>query len=109
MLKLVQKLDPWGFHGAQEHGLSINIEGQDASGFYSILSGLGGEAPSFIPNSHYGEELQYIIDNDQISTLYSEAISNAFNNGTNSSSYEDKNSSAKASFFSVKLFRCRKL
>lgn len=78
-----------GFHGAHEHGLSINIEGQDASGFYSILSGLGGEPPSLIPDSHYGEELQYIIDNDQISTVYSESISNAFNNGTNSSSYED--------------------
>ena len=78
-----------GFHGAHEHGLSINIEGQDASGFYSILSGLGGEPPSLIPDSHYGEELQYIIDNDQISTVYSESISNAFNNGTNYSSYED--------------------
>ena len=78
-----------GFHGAQEHGLSLNIEGQDASGFYSVLSGLGGEAPSFIPNSHYGEELQYIIDNDQTTTIYSEAISNAFNNGSNNASYED--------------------
>jgi len=78
-----------GFHGAQEHGLSLNIEGQDASGFYSVLSGLGGEAPSFIPNSHYGEELQYIIDNDQTTTIYSEAISNAFNNGSNNASYDD--------------------
>ena len=78
-----------GFLGEHEHGLSINIEGQDASGFYSVLSGLGGEAPSFIPDSHYGQELQYIIENDQISTLYSEAISNAFNSGSNSATYED--------------------
>ena len=54
-----------------EHGLSLNIEGQDASGFYSVLSGLGGDPPLNIPNSHYGSELQYIIENDQISTLYS--------------------------------------
>ena len=93
-VEIGSKTGSLGFHGAQEHGLSINIEGQDASGFYSILSGLGGEAPSYIPNSHYGEELQYIIDNDQISTLYSEAISNAFNNGTNSSSYEDSDLSS---------------
>ena len=37
----------------------------------------------------YGEELQYIIDNDQTTTIYSEAISNAFNNGSNNASYED--------------------
>mgnify|MGYP003307279770 CR=1 FL=1 len=47
----------------------VNIEGQDTSGFYSVLSGLGGEPPTYIPNSHYGEELQYIIDNDQIKRL----------------------------------------
>jgi len=88
-VEIGSKTSSLGFHGAQEHGLSLNIEGQDASGFYSVLSGLGGEAPSFIPNSHYGEELQYIIDNDQITTIYSEAISNAFNNGSNNVSYED--------------------
>ena len=78
-----------GFHGEAEHGLAIYIEGQDASGFYSVLSGLGGLPPEYIPDSHYGEELQYIIENDQLSNTYSEAISNAFNNGTNSNDYED--------------------
>lgn len=88
-VEIGSKTGSLGFHGAEEHGLAINIEGQDASGFYSVLSGLGGEPPSFIPNSHFGEELQYIINNDQISTLYSEAISNAFNSGSNSASYDD--------------------
>tara|TARA_Y100000991_G_scaffold214093_1_gene201083 strand:- start:6160 stop:7785 length:1626 start_codon:yes stop_codon:yes gene_type:complete len=88
-VEIGSKTGSLGFHGAVEHGLSINIEGQDASGFYSVLSGLGGEPPLNIPNSHYGEELQYIINNDQISTLYSEAISNSFNNGSNSATYED--------------------
>ncbi len=78
-----------GFHGEAEHGLAINIEGQDASGFYSVLSGLGGLPPDYIPDSHYGVELQYIIDNDQLSNTYSEAISNAFNNGTNNADYQD--------------------
>tara|TARA_S200000501_G_scaffold24187_1_gene20944 strand:+ start:21090 stop:22712 length:1623 start_codon:yes stop_codon:yes gene_type:complete len=88
-VEIGSKAGSLGFLGEHEHGLSINIEGQDASGFYSVLSGLGGEAPSFIPDSHYGQELQYIIENDQISTLYSEAISNAFNSGANSATYED--------------------
>ena len=88
-VEIGSKAGSLGFLGEHEHGLSINIEGQDAGGFYSVLSGLGGEAPSYIPESHYGEELQYIIDNDQISTLYSQAISSAFNNGNNSVTYDD--------------------
>ena len=76
-----------GFHGEAEHGLAINISGQDPSGFYSELSGLGGTPPSVIPNSDYGLELQYIIDTDRLSNQYSQAISNAFNSGNNTSSY----------------------
>lgn len=80
-----------GFHGVVEHGLAINISGQDAENFYSILSGLAGEAPNNIPNSDYGTELQYIIDTDALSNQYSESISSAFNAGTNLASYPDSN------------------
>ena len=78
-----------GFHGEEEHGLAVNIQGQDPSGFYSILSTLGGLPPSYIPNSHYGDELQYIIQTDQLSNIYSQAIEDAFNNGSNSGVYQD--------------------
>ncbi|MDT7830754.1 DUF1501 domain-containing protein [Flavobacteriaceae bacterium S356] len=78
-----------GFHGEVEHGLAINISGQDPSGFYTELNGLGGSPPSVIPNSDYGLELQYIIDTDNLSNQYSQAISEAFNNGNNASSYPD--------------------
>ena len=78
-----------GFHGEAEHGLAINISGQDPSGFYSELNGMGGTPPSMIPNSDYGLELQYIIDTDRLSNQYSQAISNAFNSGNNTSSYPD--------------------
>ena len=80
-----------GFHGIYEHGLALNITGQDVSGFYSILSGLGGAAPETIPNSHYGTELEHIIQTDQLSNQYSLAISNAFNSGSNNCSYPDTN------------------
>lgn len=80
-----------GFHGVVEHGLAININGQDAENFYSVLSGLAGEAPANIPNSDYGTELQYIIDTDALSNQYSETISNAFNAGSNLASYPDSN------------------
>ena len=80
-----------GFHGVVEHGLAININGQDAENFYSVLSGLAGEAPANIPNSDYGTELQYIIDTDALSNQYSETISNAFNAGSNLASYPNSN------------------
>lgn len=42
-----------GFHGEVEHGMSLNINGQDPSGFYSVINGLGGlRQPIYqIPNT----------------------------------------------------------
>ena len=73
-----------GFHGEVEHGMSININGQDPSGFYSIINGLGGAPPTNIPNSEYGNLIQFILDNDSETNIYSQSISAAFNSGTNS-------------------------
>ncbi|MGB1393794.1 MAG: DUF1501 domain-containing protein [Flavobacteriaceae bacterium] len=82
-----------GFHGIVEHGLALNINGQDSENFYSVLSGLGGTPPENIPNSHYGQELQNIINVDALSNQYSEIISNSFNAGSNSATttYPDTN------------------
>ena len=82
-----------GFHGEIEHGLALNLSGQDSENFYSVLSGLAGEPPNNIPSSDYGTELQYIIDTDILSNQYSQVISTAFNNGANSNTanYPDTN------------------
>ena len=77
--------------GTHEHGMALNITGQDLEGFYSVLSGLGGQPPEFIPESHYGTELDYVIGMDNLSNLYSQSISDAFTNGSNSVSYPDTN------------------
>ena len=76
-----------GFHGEEEHGMSLNINGQDPSGFYSIVNGLGGVAPTTIPNSEYGDLIQYILDNDSSTNTYAQTISAAFNAGSNSVTY----------------------
>lgn len=76
-----------GFHGEVEHGMSLNINGQDPSGFYSVINGLGGAAPNTIPNSEYGNLLKYILDNDTSSNTYAQTITTAFNNGNNSLTY----------------------
>ncbi len=76
-----------GFHGEVEHGMSLNINGQDPSGFYSVINGLGGVAPTNIPNSEYGNLLRFILDNDTSSNTYAQTISAAFNSGSNSLTY----------------------
>ena len=81
-----------GFHAEHEHGMALNIEGQNSQNFYTVLSGLAGQAPDNIPQgSHYGSELQYIINTDSAANTYAAAIENAFNaNGSeNLVSYPD--------------------
>lgn len=72
-----------GFHGEVEHGMSININGQDPSGFYSVINGLGGAPPANIPDSEYGNLVQFIIDSDRETNTYAQSISTAFSSGTN--------------------------
>lgn len=78
-----------GFHGVAEHGMSINLTGQDPSGFYSVLNGLGGAPPNNIPTSDFGKELEYIIKIDELSNFYASTISDAFNKGKNIGNYPD--------------------
>ena len=80
-----------GFHGVNEHGLAMNLTGQDSDNFYSVLSGLSGQYPTDFPDSHYGTELQYIVDTDASSNVYAQAISSSFNDGSNfsGSNYPD--------------------
>ncbi|MBL57984.1 MAG: hypothetical protein CMP61_12430 [Flavobacteriales bacterium] len=79
-----------GFFGEHEHGMNMNITNQDASGFYSIINGLGGEAPKEISkDSDFGIELDYIVETDKLANIYAGSISNAFNLGSNEASYPD--------------------
>lgn len=76
-----------GFHGEVEHGMSLNISGQDLSGFYSVVNGLGGLPPTNIPDSEYGSLIQYILNNDAATNSYAQSISNSFNSGSNTLTY----------------------
>lgn len=76
-----------GFHGIIEHGMSLNLTGQDTSGFYSVLSGFSGQSITTFPNSDYGTELNYIVGTDQLANQYASNISDAFNTGTSTGTY----------------------
>ena len=78
-----------GFHGEDQHGLALNITGQDPAGFYTVLNGLGGVPPTNFPNSDYGKELEFIKNTDALSNQYAQSISSAFNAGQNDASYPD--------------------
>ncbi|KIA85355.1 hypothetical protein OA85_13300 [Flavobacterium sp. AED] len=80
-----------GFHGEIEHGMSLNISGQDLSGFYSVVNGLGGQPPATIADSEYGGLIQYIINNDTSTNSYAQTISNSFNSGSNTLTYPNTN------------------
>ena len=73
-----------GFHAEHEHGMALNIEGQNSQNFYTVLSGLAGQAPTNInENTHYGKELQYIVNTDAFANTYASSIETAYNAGSN--------------------------
>lgn len=76
-----------GFHGEHEHGMAINITGQDVAGFYSVLNGLGGVPPTNIPNTDYGKQLEFIKTTDALSNQYAKTISESFAKGKNDTTY----------------------
>jgi uncharacterized protein (DUF1501 family) len=76
-----------GFHGAEHSALSMNLNNQDLNGYFSIVNGLGGEAPANIPNSEYGDLIQFILQNDANTNVYANTITTAFGAGSNAISY----------------------
>lgn len=76
-----------GFHTESEHAASINLSGQDPAGFYTLISELGGLTPNTFPNSHFGEEMQYVASVQNSTSQYAQRISSVFNNGKNTGTY----------------------
>lgn len=72
-----------GFHTETEHQNVINLSGQDASGFYSLILTIGGAPILNVPDTHQGEELAYIMGVEQSTSLYAQRISQVFNAGSN--------------------------
>lgn len=74
-----------GFHTETEHQNVINLSGQDAAGFYSLIQTIGGMPVTNIPDSDYGHEIEYIMGVELSTNLYAQRISATFNAGSNSS------------------------
>ncbi|MEM9918639.1 MAG: DUF1501 domain-containing protein, partial [Bacteroidota bacterium] len=78
-----------GFHTAGEHAAAINLSGQDLEGFFSVVSELGGLAPTNIPNTEFGNEIEYIMNIQNSVSNYAERITQVFNAGQNAVTYPD--------------------
>ncbi|MDX2134835.1 MAG: DUF1501 domain-containing protein [Saprospiraceae bacterium] len=75
-----------GFHTETEHQNSINLSGQDAAGFYSLIQTIGGLPVPNVPDSDHGDELSFIMNVEQSVNLYAQRITDTFNNGSNANS-----------------------
>lgn len=73
-----------GFHTETEHQNAINLTGQDAAGFFSLIQTIGGAPMKNIPNSDLGGEVKYVISVEQSVNLYAQRITQVFNAGSNS-------------------------
>lgn len=73
-----------GFHTETEHQNVINLSGQDAAGFYSLIQTIGGAPLLNVPDSEYGDEIEYIQGVELSVNQYAERISAVFNAGSNS-------------------------
>ncbi|MEO1451476.1 MAG: DUF1501 domain-containing protein, partial [Bacteroidota bacterium] len=80
-----------GFHTEGEHRVSINLTGQDPSGFYNVVSEIGNAPLLNIPTSEYGDILQHIHNIENSISVYSQRISAVFDAGSNSGSYPVSN------------------
>ena len=80
-----------GFHTSDEHDPGINLSGQDLSGFFTVVNEIGGAPIDNVPQSEYGDELQYIMNIENSVSNYAQRITDVFNAGNNAVDYPSWN------------------
>ena len=86
-IQLGDKKPSLGFHTHEEHSSAINLSGQDPAGFYVLISEIGGDPIPNVPDSEYGDELNYIMNIENSVSNYAQRITDVFNAGSNAGSY----------------------
>ncbi len=75
-----------GLIGNYNQDLDLNLTNQDISSYANSLNG-NITNPNAIPNSDFGDKLEYVIDAQQVFNEYANNISNSHNTGTNTVTY----------------------
>lgn len=78
-----------GFHLEGDHKCSVNVSGQDPSGYYTNIIEKGGVLPTTFANSLFGKELEYLAKIQSTTSTYAKHITEVFNKGKNYSEYPD--------------------
>ena len=70
------------FH--RSNGIPTAISIQNPEQFYDLITSVGGLPPESIANTHYGQELQWIMDIEEKSNQYAGRLREVYENGANS-------------------------
>lgn len=74
------------FHRA--NGIPTAVSVSNPEQFYNLINSVGGEPPESVANTHYGHELQWIMDIEKKSNQYAGRLKEVFEKGSNSSSVQ---------------------
>ncbi|MDF9797656.1 uncharacterized protein (DUF1501 family) [Catalinimonas alkaloidigena] len=72
------------FHRA--NGIPTAVSVSNPEQFYNLITSVGGEPPESVADTHYGHELQWIMDIEKKSNQYAGRLKEVFAKGTNSPS-----------------------
>ena len=70
------------FH--RNNGIPVAISIQNPDQFYDLITSVGGMPPEYIANTHYGQELQWIMDIEEKSNQYAGRLKEVYEKGNNS-------------------------
>ena len=70
------------FH--RNNGIPTAISIQNPEQFYDLINSVGGLPPEYIANTHYGEELKWIMDMEEKSNQYAGRLKEVYDQGSNS-------------------------
>lgn len=70
------------FH--RNNGIPNAISIQNPEQFYDLITSVGGAPPESIANTHYGQELQWIMDIEEKSNQYAGRLKQVYEQGSNS-------------------------
>lgn len=71
------------FHREEGIPAGLSIENPDA--FYNLINSVGGASPVNFPDSHAGDEIEYMMQIERQSNNYAGRLKNVYNAGSNSS------------------------
>ncbi|MEJ6799202.1 MAG: DUF1501 domain-containing protein [Crocinitomicaceae bacterium] len=71
------------FH--RDEGIPAGLSIQDPNAFYDLINSVGVASPANFPDTHAGEEIEYMMQIEQQSNNYADRLKNVYNAGSNSS------------------------